>query len=132
MDNLEQNSLANRLLTILRDWINKIIPEETKNCLRTKIGYVIESDDETHYGTFRVILQDDFNKYKTLKSDLDNGKIDSDTFNDEVNDFCLNSVPCACLDLRDHMFPQSVVTIAYTDNKLSNAFILFRNNIYNR
>lgn len=46
MNDMEQTSLAGRLLRILRTWIEAIIPEETKDCIRSKVAVVVAKNSD--------------------------------------------------------------------------------------
>ena len=37
MDEMKQNNLANKLLKILKVWLDELIPEITKNCIRSRL-----------------------------------------------------------------------------------------------
>ena len=85
----------------MRNWLNKVIPQQTKNCLRTTLGTIIagESDNEA----VRVGL---IGSSSNGTEDLRNIKINVDW---KAND---------------------VVIVAYTDNNLTNAFVLFNLNVH--
>ncbi len=79
MNEIEQNGLANRLLNLLRAWIDVIIPEETKNCIRSKAAIVIKKNSNDSYD---VILSEDYNEYLELVDKRDRGEITPQQFND--------------------------------------------------
>ena len=70
MNDMEQTSLAGRLLRILRAWIEAIIPEETKDCIRSKVAVVVAKNSDN---TYNVILSEDLGDYLDLiqKKDIE-------------------------------------------------------------
>ena len=60
MNDMEQTSLAGRLLRILRTWIEAIIPEETKDCIRSKVAVVVAKNQDE---TYNVALTEDVDNY---------------------------------------------------------------------
>lgn len=60
MNDMEQNNLAGRLLKILRIWIDSIIPEQTKDCIRSKVAVVVKKNADN---TYNVALTEDVDKY---------------------------------------------------------------------
>ena len=89
MDNLVQ-----QFFEAMRTWISKILPQETKNCLRTTLGKIISGSGKTV--TIRLV-----GSPEDGSEDLTDIKI-AGTYN--RND---------------------TVIVAYTDNNLTNAFVLF-------
>ena len=69
MNDMEQTSLAGRLLRILRTWIEAIIPEETKDCIRSKVAVVVAKNLDN---TYNVILSEDLGDYLDLIQKKDN------------------------------------------------------------
>ena len=81
MNDMEQNNLAGRLLKILRIWIDSIIPEQTKDCIRTKVAIVVKKNSDN---TYNVILSEDLGEYLDLVQKKDNKEITDSVFNTEV------------------------------------------------
>ena len=77
MNNLEQNSLANKLLSLLRDWINNIIPQETRDCIRSKVAVIVKKNDDN---TYNIILSEDYGDYLTLQTKKNNKELTDQEF----------------------------------------------------
>lgn len=152
----EMNNLAIKFLNSIKSWIDKRIPERTKECLRTKIAIIIKvnSDD-----TYNVILAGDYgayldftekkkicDEYSDLKSKeqslnaeekkrlLELSTIIQTQYDGELMTETLYKEKVAGLTL-DNLFViktdtysiNDYVVIGYVDNKLTNSFILCKN-----
>ena len=121
MNDMEQTSLAGRLLRILRTWIEAIIPEETKECIRSKVAVVVAKNSDN---TYNVILSEDLGDYLDLVQKKDNKEITDAIFNSEVAKISIDnlfSIKNETYNVNDY------VIVGYLDNKLTNAFILCKN-----
>ena len=121
MNDMEQTSLAGRLLRILRTWIEAIIPEETKDCIRSKVAVVVAKNSDN---TYNVILSEDLGDYLDLIQKKDNKEITDAIFNSEVAKISIDnlfSIKNETYNVNDY------VIVGYLDNKLTNAFILCKN-----
>lgn len=121
MNDMEQTSLAGRLLRILRTWIEAIIPEETKDCIRSKVAVVVAKNLDN---TYNVILSEDLGDYLDLVQKKDNKEITDAIFNSEVAKISIDnlfSIKNETYNVNDY------VIVGYLDNKLTNAFILCKN-----
>lgn len=121
MNDMEQTSLAGRLLRILRTWIEAIIPEETKDCIRSKVAVVVAKNLDN---TYNVILSEDLGDYLDLVQKKDNQEITDAIFNSEVAKISIDnlfSIKNETYNVNDY------VIVGYLDNKLTNAFILCKN-----
>ena len=134
MNDIEQNFLAGKLIRILRDWINKIIPEETKNCLRSKVGIIVKVEDEKDY--YKVVFPEDYQKYFDLGNDavdVNLTKEERKEAEEERENITLRIKDFMGIDVRGkNLEKNDIVTIIYTDNKLTNAFILCANGKYEK
>lgn len=92
------NNMTQQFLDTMLVWLRKKIPEETKNCLRTTLGTIVGTDDNETV-TVRLI-----GSPSDGSEDLKKIKVDG-----------------ACSK-------NDVVIIAYTNNNLTNAFVLFNLN----
>lgn len=121
MNDMEQTSLAGRLLRILRTWIEAIIPEETKDCIRSKVAVVVAKNSDN---TYNVILSEDLGDYLDLVQKKDDKEITDAIFNSEVAKISIDnlfSIKNETYNVNDY------VIVGYLDNKLTNAFILCKN-----
>ena len=121
MNDMEQTSLAGRLLRILRTSIEAIIPEETKDCIRSKVAVVVAKNLDN---TYNVILSEDLGDYLDLIQKKDNKEITDAIFNSEVAKISIDnlfSIKNETYNVNDY------VIVGYLDNKLTNAFILCKN-----
>lgn len=121
MNDMEQTSLAGRLLRILRTWIEAIIPEETKDCIRSKVAVVVAKNLDN---TYNVILSEDLGDYLDLVQKKDDKEITDAIFNSEVAKISIDnlfSIKNETYNVNDY------VIVGYLDNKLTNAFILCKN-----
>lgn len=91
-------NLVQQFFESMRVWVNKILPQETKNCLRTTLGKIVGTEDNKTV-TIRLV-----GSPENGSDDLHNIKISGEY---RIND---------------------VVIVAYTDNNLTNAFVLFNLN----
>ena len=121
MNDIEQTSLAGRLLRILRTWIEAIIPEETKDCIRSKVAVVVAKNSDN---TYNVILSEDLGDYLDLIQKKDNKEITDAIFNSEVAKISIDNL----FNIKNETYNvNDYVIVGYLDNKLSNAFILCKN-----
>lgn len=121
MNDMEQNNLAGRLLRILRIWIDSIIPEQTKDCIRTKVAIVVKKNSDN---TYNVILSEDLGEYLDLVQKKDNKKITDSVFNTEVAKISIDNL----FNIKNETYiVNDYVIVGYLDNKLTNAFILCKN-----
>ena len=121
MNDMEQTSLAGRLLRILRTWIEAIIPEETKDCIRSKVAVVVAKNLDN---TYNVILSEDLGDSLDFIQKKDNKEITDAIFNSEVAKISIDnlfSIKNETYNVNDY------VIVGYLDNKLTNAFILCKN-----
>lgn len=121
MNDMEQTSLAGRLLRILRTWIEAIIPEETKDCIRSKVAVVVAKNSDN---TYNVILSEDLGDYLDLVQKKDNKEITDAIFNSEVAKISIDNL----FNIKNETYNvNDYVIVGYLDNKLTNAFILCKN-----
>lgn len=131
MNDLEQNSLAGKLLRILRVWIDAIIPEQTKECIRSKVAVVVAVNSDS---TYNVILSEDMGDYFDLvhRRDMKEGDPDYDPekklteaqFKKEVSKISIDNL----FNIKNETYKiNDYVIVGYLDNKLTNAFILCKN-----
>ena len=121
MNDIEQTSLAGRLLRILRTWIEAIIPEETKDCIRSKVAVVVAKNSDN---TYNVILSEDLGDYLDLIQKKDNKEITDAIFNSEVAKISIDNL----FNIKNETYNvNDYVIVGYLDNKLTNAFILCKN-----
>lgn len=121
MNDMEQTSLAGRLLRILRTWIEAIIPEETKDCIRSKVAVVVAKNSDN---TYNVILSEDLGDYLDLVQKKDNKEITDTMFNNEVAKISIDNL----FNIKNETYNiNDYVIVGYLDNKLTNAFILCKN-----
>ena len=121
MNDMEQTSLAGRLLRILRTWIEAIIPEETKDCIRSKVAVVVAKNSDN---TYNVILSEDLGDYLDLIQKKDNKEITDAIFNSEVAKISIDNL----FNIKNETYiVNDYVIVGYLDNKLTNAFILCKN-----
>ena len=121
MNDMEQNNLAGRLLRILRIRIDSIIPEQTKDCIRTKVAIVVKKNSDN---TYNVILSEDLGEYLDLVQKKDNKEITDSVFNTEVAKISIDNL----FNIKNETYiVNDYVIVGYLDNKLTNAFILCKN-----
>ena len=121
MNDMEQTSLAGRLLRILRTWIEAIIPEETKDCIRSKVAVIVAKNSDN---TYNVILSEDLGDYLDLIQKKDNKEITDAIFNSEVAKISIDNL----FNIKNETYiVNDYVIVGYLDNKLTNAFILCKN-----
>ena len=121
MNDMEQNNLAGRLLKILRIWIDSIIPEQTKDCIRSKVAVVVKKNADN---TYNVILSEDLGEYLDLVQKKDNKEITDSVFNTEVAKISIDNL----FNIKNETYiVNDYVIVGYLDNKLTNAFILCKN-----
>ena len=121
MNDMEQNNLAGRLLKILRIWIDSIIPEQTKDCIRSKVAVVVKKNADN---TYNVILSEDLGEYLDLVQKKDDKEITDSVFNTEVAKISIDNL----FNIKNETYiVNDYVIVGYLDNKLTNAFILCKN-----
>ena len=121
MNDMEQTSLAGRLLRILRTWIEAIIPEETKDCIRSKVAVVVAKNLDN---TYNVILSEDLGDYLDLVQKKDDKEITDAIFNSEVAKISIDNL----FSIKNETYNVNYyIIVGYLDNKLTNAFILCKN-----
>lgn len=121
MDEIKQNNLANKLLRILKLWLDELIPEATKNCIRSKVAIVIKNNPDS---TYNVILSEDYGDYLDLVEKKNNGEITEVDFNKEIALITIDNLFAVKTETYN---PNDFVIIGFLDNKLTNAFILCKN-----
>ena len=99
MNGIEQSNLSNRFLRVIRDWLNYIIPEETKNCIRSKTAVVVKVNGNN---TYNVILSEELADYRNLEWRLNmqvgdpdydpNLKLTQEQFNDKVAEISIDNL----------------------------------------
>ena len=62
-NNANMNNLAIKILNSIKSWIDKRIPERTKECLRTKIAIITKINSDN---TYDIILAGDYGTYLDL------------------------------------------------------------------
>lgn len=62
-NNANMNNLAIKFLNSIKSWIDKRIPERTKECLRTKIAIITKINSDN---TYDIILAGDYGTYLDL------------------------------------------------------------------
>lgn len=62
-NNVNMNNLAIKFLNSIKSWIDKRIPERTKECLRTKIAIITKINSDN---TYDIILAGDYGTYLDL------------------------------------------------------------------
>ena len=92
------NDAPQQFLAVMDSWLKKKVPEETRNCLRTKLGTIVGTEDNE---TVTVRL---------VGSPVDGSQ---DLKRIRVSGMCDKG---------------NIVVVAYTNNNLTNAFILFNLN----
>lgn len=119
MGEFNMDKLVKKFLKTMQDWIDKRIPEKTKDCLRTKIAIITKAKDDA----YDVILAGDYGTYLNLQDLYNNGKITIDDFNREVEMLTLENLVAV---KSDTYTIGNYVIIGIIDNKLTNAFILYK------
>ena len=131
MNRNEQNSLSIRFLKMIRSWINDIIPEQTRECIRSKAAMVVKLNGDE---TYNIILSGDLGLYNDLvhRRDMkptdpdydENLKLTPEDFNGEVAKFSIDNL----FTIKNETYNlEDYVIVGYLDNKLTNAFILCKN-----
>ena len=131
MNDLEQNFLAGKILRILREWIHNIIPDETKNCIRSKTGIIVKSYSDGYYD---VVLPEDYDTYQSLTKNMTKANLsqeDVKEIEESREDLVLHIKDIVGVSIRGTFDNNTIVTIGYVDNKLTTAFILCDNGKYN-
>ena len=154
--NFNMNNLTLRFLDSVRNWIERLIPEKTRECLRTKIAIIKDVNSD---GTFNVILAgdygtyldlieqknvcDEYNNLKQRESSLSEAerkrlnelkKIIDTLYNGEIltQDSYNKKVSMLVIEnlvpiKSDTYSVSDYVVIGYVDNKLTNSFIIYKN-----
>ena len=121
MNDMEQNFLAGKMLRLLRSWIDAVIPEETKNCIRSKVAIIVSVNPNSSYN---VILTEDYGDYFDLIEKRDSGEITIEEFKEKLNNITIDNL----FTVKNETYNiDDYVIIGYLDNKLTNAFILCKN-----
>ena len=119
-EQINMNNLAIKFLNSISDWIDKRIVDKTKECMRNKIAIIIKVNDDNSYN---VILSGDYEKYLLLQEQLKDKEIDEIKFNKEVSMLTLDNL----IAIKSDTYSEGdYVLIGYVDNKLTNAFILYK------
>ena len=90
MAEVKMNGLAKKFLQSMQDWIDKRIPEKTKDCLRTKIAIIIKEDKTNQ--VYDVILAGDYGTYLNLKDLYELGELSQTDFDKEVSMLTLDNL----------------------------------------
>ena len=154
--NAEINNLAIKFLNSIRSWVDKRIPERTKECLRTKIAIITKvNSDNTYdvilagdYGTYLDLgkekkIYDEYSELKNKEQSLNEEEkkrlaelstIIQTQYNGELMTEDLYKEKISRLTLNslsvikaDTYSMDDYVVVGYVDNKLTNSFILCKN-----
>jgi hypothetical protein len=154
--NAEMNNLAIKFLNSIRSWVDKRIPERTKECLRTKIAIITKvNSDNTYdvilagdYGTYLDLgeekkIYDEYSELKNKEQSLNEEEkkrlaelstIIQTQYNGELMTEDLYKEKVSRLTLNslsvikaDTYSMDDYVVVGYVDNKLTNSFILCKN-----
>lgn len=154
--NTEMNNLAIKFLNSIRSWVDKRIPERTKECLRTKIAIITKvNSDNTYdvilagdYGTYLDLgeekkIYDEYSELKNKEQSLNEEEkkrlaelstIIQTQYNGELMTEDLYKEKISRLTLNslsvikaDTYSMDDYVVVGYVDNKLTNSFILCKN-----
>jgi hypothetical protein len=154
--NAEMNNLAIKFLNSIRSWVDKRIPERTKECLRTKIAIITKvNSDNTYdvilagdYGTYLDLgeekkIYDEYSELKNKEQSLNEEEkkrlaelstIIQTQYNGELMTEDLYREKVSRLTLNslsviktDTYSMDDYVVVGYVDNKLTNSFILCKN-----
>ncbi len=121
MDDMKQNNLAIKLLKLLRVWLDDIIPEETKNCIRSKSALVVKVNSG---GSYNVVLSEELDTYHELEEKKNDGTLTPTQFDTEVAKISIDDL----FTIKNETYVvNDFVIVGYLDNKLTNAFILCKN-----
>lgn len=121
MNNNEMNNLALKFLNSIKGWIEARIDNRTQGCLRTKIA-IIYGDSETNL--YDAILASDYREL--LEFDREHSE-DPD-YLEKREELLEQIVFHNLISIRpDDYSDGDYVTIGYTDNKLTNSFIICKN-----
>lgn len=155
-ENAEMNNLAIKFLNSIRSWVDKRIPERTKECLRTKIAIITKvNSDNTYdvilagdYGTYLDLgeekkIYDEYSELKNKEQSLNEEEkkrlaelstIIQTQYNGELMTEDLYKEKVSRLTLNslsvikaDTYSMDDYVVVGYVDNKLTNSFILCKN-----
>ena len=131
MGEFNMDKLVKKFLKTMQDWIDKRIPEKTRDCLRTKVAIiteikevsVVENGEEKKIAAYNVILAGDYGTYLNLQDLYDKGEITTEDFNREISMLTLEDLVVVKSDI---YAIGDYVIIGIVDNKLTNAFILYK------
>lgn len=155
-NNANMNNLAIKFLNSIKSWIDKRIPERTKECLRTKIAIITKiNSDNTYdiilagdYGTYLDLgeekkICDEYSELKDREQSLTEEEkkrlselstIIQTKYNGELLTEDLYEKRVSMLTLNnlfvikaDTYSLNDYVVIGYVDNKLTNSFIICKN-----
>lgn len=155
-NNVNMNNLAIKFLNSIKSWIDKRIPERTKECLRTKIAIITKiNSDNTYdiilagdYGTYLDLgeekkICDEYFELKDREQSLTEEEkkrlselstIIQTKYNGELLTEDLYEKRVSMLTLNnlfvikaDTFSLNDYVVIGYVDNKLTNSFIICKN-----
>lgn len=155
-NNANMNNLAIKFLNSIKSWIDKRIPERTKECLRTKIAIITKiNSDNTYdiilagdYGTYLDLREekkicDEYSELKDREQSLTEEEkkrlselstIIQTKYNGELLTEDLYEKRVSMLTLNnlfvikaDTYSLNDYVVIGYVDNKLTNSFIICKN-----
>lgn len=121
MDEIQQNSLASKLLRMLQSWINELIPEQTRNCIRSKVATIVSTNSD---GTYNVILTEDYEEYLDLIARKEAQEITDIEYLSKLSFITIDNL--FAIKDEDYRIDDYVI-VGYLDNKLTNAFILCKN-----
>ena len=154
--NAKMNNLAIKFLESIKSWIDKRIQEKTKESLRTKIAIIIQDNlDSTYnvilagdYGTYidlgeKKVICEEYLQLKEREESLSEEEekrlvelfnIIQTQYNGEIitEEIYLQKVSALTLDnlfviRTDEYSVNDYVVIGYVDDKLTNSFIICKN-----
>lgn len=154
--NAKMNNLAIKFLESIKSWIDKRIQEKTKESLRTKIAIIIQDNlDSTYnvilagdYGTYidlgeKKVICEEYLQLKEREENLSEEEekklvelfnIIQTQYNGEIitEEIYLQKVSALTLDnlfviKTDEYSVNDYVVIGYVDDKLTNSFIICKN-----
>lgn len=154
--NAKMNNLAIKFLESIKSWIDKRIQEKTKESLRTKIAIIIQDNlDSTYnvilagdYGTYidlgeKKVICEEYLQLKEREESLSEEEkkrlvelfnIIQTQYNGEIitEEIYLQKVSALTLDnlfviKTDEYSVNDYVVIGYVDDKLTNSFIICKN-----
>lgn len=141
MQNNEMNNLALKFLNSIRGWVEARIDNRTQGCLRTKIAMIVRKNNNT----YDVILSSDYNNFyndviynestgevvseaKDIINEYKNGTITEADYNTAIFKHSTKYALENLITIRSDTYNiNDYVTIGYADNKLTNSFIICKN-----